>query len=204
LLSLILAQGAHSVEEYVTRLYEVFAPARFVSSLVGHDLAVGFLFVNAALVTFGLWCWAFPVRSGRHAPRGLVWFWTILKLGNGVGHLALAVSREGYFPGGLAVLQIRHAGWPSVFPPKGSLYGGVKSTMAAVVAAGRRVRRRLRSRVPGAGIILRRFRTRELNHVGAIGLEGKIHCIGGFVEQNRTGDPVSIAVLDGKIHAVGS
>ena len=27
-LFLILAQGAHSVEEYVTRLYEVFAPAR--------------------------------------------------------------------------------------------------------------------------------------------------------------------------------
>src|SRR5216683_1879357 len=50
----ILAQGAHSIEEYVTKLYEVFAPGRFVSSLVSNDLALGFLVVNAALVTFGL------------------------------------------------------------------------------------------------------------------------------------------------------
>jgi len=65
-LCLILAQGAHSIEEYVTRLYVVFAPARFVSSLVSHDLAVGFLLVNTALVAFGLWCWAVLC-----APAGL-------------------------------------------------------------------------------------------------------------------------------------
>ena len=64
-LFLILAQAAHSVEEYATRLYEVLAPARFVSSLVSSDLALGFFIVNAALVTFGLWCWAFPcARAG--------------------------------------------------------------------------------------------------------------------------------------------
>jgi hypothetical protein len=54
-LCLILAQGAHSVEEYATGLYAVFPPARFVSSLISHNLAMGFLFVNAALVTFGLY-----------------------------------------------------------------------------------------------------------------------------------------------------
>lgn len=103
-LSLILAQGAHSIEEYVAKLYDVFAPARFVSGLVSQDLALGFLVVNAALVTFGLWCWAVPVRSGWQAARGFAWFWTILELGNGIGHLALAFlalafSRGGYFPG---------------------------------------------------------------------------------------------------------
>ena len=119
---LILAQGAHSVEEYVTRLYEIFAPARLVSSLFSNDLALGFLIFNGALVTFGLWCWAVPVRSGWHAACGLVWFWTILELGNGIGHSALAVSRGGYFPGivtaplllvfavWLAVLQARQVG----------------------------------------------------------------------------------------------
>ena len=35
-LFLILAQAAHSIEEYVSKLYEVFAPARFVSSLVSN------------------------------------------------------------------------------------------------------------------------------------------------------------------------
>jgi len=127
-LCLILSQGGHSIEEYVTKLYEVFAPARFVSSLVSQDLGLGFVVANAALVTFGLWCWAIPVRSGWQVARGLMWFWTILELGNGVGHPALALSRGGYFPGvatapllllfagWLAVLQTRKAGRPSVLP----------------------------------------------------------------------------------------
>jgi hypothetical protein len=68
-----------------------------VSRLVSNDLAVGFVVVNAAPVTFGLWCWAIPVRKGWQAARGFVWFWTILELGNGVGHLGLAWSRGGAF-----------------------------------------------------------------------------------------------------------
>jgi hypothetical protein len=120
-LFLVLTQGAHSIEEYVTRLYQVFAPARFVSSLVSNNLALGFLVVNGTLVAFGLWCWAFPVRSGWRAAPGFVWFWTILELGNGLGHSGLALRQGSYFPGvitapllllfasWLAVLQIRHA-----------------------------------------------------------------------------------------------
>ena len=30
---------------------------------------------------------------------------------------------------------------------------------------------------------------RGLNHVGAVGLGGKVYCIGGFIEQNRTAAP---------------
>jgi len=120
-LLLILAQAAHSIEEYVTRLYEVFAPARFVSSLISSDLSAGFLVANAALVAFGAWCSAVPMRSGWRAARGLAWFWALLELGNGFGHSALALSRAGYFPGALtaplllvcatwlAALLLRHA-----------------------------------------------------------------------------------------------
>src|SRR5262245_1881340 len=77
-LLLILAQGAHSIEEYAGRLYEIFAPARFVSGLLSSDLSVGFLAVNAALVTFGLWCWAVPVRAAgpghvRWSGSGRCW-----------------------------------------------------------------------------------------------------------------------------------
>jgi len=111
-LLLVLAQAAHSIEEYVTRLYEVFAPARFVSSLVGDDLSLGFLVVNASLVAFGLWCWAVPVRRGWRAARGLAWFWALLELGNGVGHSVFALSRGGYFPGVLtAPLLLLLAAW---------------------------------------------------------------------------------------------
>ena len=114
-LCLILSQAAHSIEEYATKLYEVFTPARFVSGLVSHDLAFGFLVVNAALVIFGLWCWAVPVRSNWRVDRGLKWFWTILELGNGLGHLGLALSRGGYFSGAAtAPLLVFFAGWLAI------------------------------------------------------------------------------------------
>ncbi|HEU0099906.1 MAG TPA: HXXEE domain-containing protein [Allosphingosinicella sp.] len=96
-LALILAQAAHSVEEYVFRLYDVLAPARYVSSLFGVDRPVGFIIVNAALVLFGLWCWHARVRQAR--GRGLAWFWALLETANGFAHVALAAMAGGYFPG---------------------------------------------------------------------------------------------------------
>ena len=98
-LLLILAQAAHSIEEYVFRLYDVFAPARFVSGLVGVDRAAGFVVANSLLVLFGLWCWAMRVRPQRKGARGLAWFWAVLELANGLAHLGLAIASGGYFPG---------------------------------------------------------------------------------------------------------
>ena len=98
-LVLILAQTAHSTEEYVFRLFDVFAPARFVSSLVSDDLAVGFALVNAGLVLFRLWCYAARVRPGHSSGPVVAWLWTVLELGNGIGHTALALSQGGYVPG---------------------------------------------------------------------------------------------------------
>ena len=66
-LLLILAQAAHSIEEYIAkRLDHVFAPARLVSGLVSDDLAFGFAVPNAAIVTIVFWCWAVP--RARPAP----------------------------------------------------------------------------------------------------------------------------------------
>jgi hypothetical protein len=111
-LSLIAAQAAHSAEEYATGLYEVFAPARFVSSLFSTNLSLGFLVVNTALIGFGVWCWVVPVRSGWRASNGLVWSWTLLEIGNGLGHLVLAALRGHYFPGAAtAPLLLLIAGW---------------------------------------------------------------------------------------------
>ena len=114
-LLLVLAQAAHSIEEYVTRMYETFAPAHFVSSLISNDLALGFLVFNVALVTFGLWCWAVPLRAGWHSVRGFIWFWIVLELGNGIGHLALALWTGGYFSGVItAPLLLLLAAWLGV------------------------------------------------------------------------------------------
>ena len=96
-LALILAQVAHSVEEYAFRLYDVLAPARYVSSLFGIDRQIGFVIVNSALVLFGLWCWYSKVRPGR--GRALAWFWARLEIANGCAHFALAAMAGSYFPG---------------------------------------------------------------------------------------------------------
>jgi hypothetical protein len=96
---LILAQAGHALEEYAFRLYDVFAPARAVSSRVVEDPAAGFIIVNSCLLIFGLWCYLARVRRGHPSAKGWVWFWIVLELGNGVGHLVLALSRGGYFPG---------------------------------------------------------------------------------------------------------
>ena len=98
-LALIMAQAAHSIEEYAFRLFDVFAPARFISSLFGGDLARGFAIANIALVLFGAWCYVARVHRGLPSARSLAWFWALLELGNGVGHSAFALARGGYFPG---------------------------------------------------------------------------------------------------------
>jgi hypothetical protein len=62
-LLLVVAQVAHSVEEYATRLYEVFVPARFVSGLFSDDVAVGFVIANIIIITVGIWCYVGPVPA---------------------------------------------------------------------------------------------------------------------------------------------
>jgi hypothetical protein len=98
-LALILAQAAHSVEEYVFRLWEVLAPARWVATRLALDPALGFAVANTALVGFGLWCYLARVRPGRGSAEGWAWSWTVLECANGVAHLFLAARAGGYFPG---------------------------------------------------------------------------------------------------------
>jgi hypothetical protein len=96
---LIAAQAAHSIEEYVFRLFDVFGPARFVSGLVSSNLAAGFAVVNAGIVLVGVWCYAARIRPGHPSARSIAWFLAVLEFANGTSHTMLAVSRGGYFPG---------------------------------------------------------------------------------------------------------
>lgn len=101
------AQAAHSIEEYVFRLYDVFAPARFVSGLFSSNLAVGFVVANAGIVLAGLWSYLARVRTSNAGARAFAWFWACLELANGFGHVLLAIGQRGYFPGlGTAPLLI--------------------------------------------------------------------------------------------------
>lgn len=96
---LILTQAAHSVEEYIGRLWESFPPARAVSGLVSADLELGFLLLNIALVTFGSWCYFGPVRRGWRSATAIALGWALVELINGVGHPLWSLRQGGYTPG---------------------------------------------------------------------------------------------------------
>ena len=97
--ALVLTQAAHSIEEYIGRLWESFPPARFLTSLVAEDLQRGFLVINASLVGFGLWCWLWPVRRGWPTAMYFAWAWVAVELVNGVGHPLWSLRQGGYTPG---------------------------------------------------------------------------------------------------------
>ena len=97
--ALIFTQLAHSIEEYVGRLWESFPPARFLTGMISSDRELGFVVINSALVAFGLWCLLFPVRKEWPSAAGFIWFWIVLETINGVGHPAWTLRQGGYTPG---------------------------------------------------------------------------------------------------------
>lgn len=96
---LVLAQAAHSTEEYVGRLWESFPPARLLTGLISTDPERGFLVINATLVAFGAWCFLWPVRRDWPSARYFAAFWIVIELINGVGHPLWSVRQGGYTPG---------------------------------------------------------------------------------------------------------
>jgi hypothetical protein len=96
---LILAQAAHSLEEYAGRLWQTFPPARLVSGLVSSDLERGFVIANVLLVGFGAWCALWPVRRRWPAATALAWGWVVVETINGIGHPLWSLRQAGYTPG---------------------------------------------------------------------------------------------------------
>jgi hypothetical protein len=98
-LTLVGIQAAHSVEEYVGRLYDVFPPARFVSGLISPSLEHGFIILNVALVSFGFWAFLWPVRRQWRSAVPLAWLWVAIELVNGIGHPLWSLTQLRYTPG---------------------------------------------------------------------------------------------------------
>ena len=96
---LIFAQIAHSIEEYVGRLWESFPPARFLTGIFSSDHERAFIVLSIVLVAFGLWCLVFPVRRDWRSAAGFMWFWVVLETINGVSHPAWTLVQGGYTPG---------------------------------------------------------------------------------------------------------
>ena len=98
-LALVGVQTAHSAEEYLGRLWEVFPPARFVTGLVAEDRRIGFIVINIALFVFGVWSFIWPVRRNWPSASVIICVWIVIELINGVGHILWSVEVNGYTPG---------------------------------------------------------------------------------------------------------
>lgn len=96
---LVVLQAAHSVEEYVGRLWESFPPARIVTGLISSDHERGFVIFNVAFIIFGLWCWLWPARLGWRIAVPLVWVLVAIGIINGIGHPFWTMIRGEYTPG---------------------------------------------------------------------------------------------------------
>ena len=103
--ALILAQAAHSIEEYFGHLWDLFPPARFLTGLVSSNLERGFILLNVLLLAFGAWCFLWPVRRGWRVAVPLAWLWAVIEIINGIVH-PLWSLREGGYTAGLATAPI--------------------------------------------------------------------------------------------------
>jgi hypothetical protein len=99
LTALVLAQAAHSAEEYFGRLWESLPPVRFVAGVISADLERGFVIANLVIVAFGLWCVLWPVRRRWSAAAALTWLWVVVEALNGTGHVLWALGTLSYRPG---------------------------------------------------------------------------------------------------------
>jgi hypothetical protein len=97
-LLLVLTQAVHSIEEYYGRLWEVYAPAKFITGLVSNENEKGFIIINIALFIAGILIWSAAVRNHSSAIVP-VWVLTILEIINSIGHSVWALMEREYVPG---------------------------------------------------------------------------------------------------------
>ena len=98
-LILVLLQGTHSIEEYVGHIWEVFAPARYLTGLISNNHELAFMVINIGFIVFGIFCWLFIKSKNSAMSAIIIWFWIIIELINGFGHILNAIFHREYTPG---------------------------------------------------------------------------------------------------------
>lgn len=123
-LMLIVLQAAHSIEEYVFKFYEVFAPARLINNLLPGFSRPGFIAFNVLLVCLGLFCYIYWIRPAKPRARVAIWFWIVIESYNAIAHTVWMIVGAGYNPGLISALLF--------FPLTGYLAYGMRHTMIVV------------------------------------------------------------------------
>lgn len=105
-LFLIIGQGVHSVEEYYTGLWSVFAPARTASNLFSANTAKGFIIINTGLFVAGILCWILISSKNGYKFQPFIWVFIIIEFINGIGHPIWGIYDWHYVPGLISSLII--------------------------------------------------------------------------------------------------
>lgn len=108
---LVLVQAAHSVEEYLGKLWEVFPPAVWLTGLISEDRHFAFIVINGGLFVFGLVAWLLFVKKGHPIAVFFIWFWIVIELLNGVVHVGWSIMQGGYTPGVLTAPVLFMVAW---------------------------------------------------------------------------------------------
>lgn len=123
-LALVTAQAAHSLEEYLGRLWKVFAPAQVLTGLVSENREIGFVIINVTIIAFGFWCFLWPVRRRWRSAAAFAWCWVVVELVNGVGHPVWSLRQRAYTPGVVTALLLlvlaAFVAWQLVRNPDGT------------------------------------------------------------------------------------
>lgn len=101
---MVLLQAAHSVEEYVFKLYERFPPMQFIYAQAPELARPAFIAFNLLLFLFGMICFFYWVRPGRKGAKIIVWIWIAIQIVTIAAHLVWAILIGGYNPGLVTVL----------------------------------------------------------------------------------------------------
>ena len=96
---MVWLQAAHSVEEYVFKLYERFPPMRFIYRSVPELARPAFIVFNLFLFLFGLFCYFYWVRPERKGAAIIIWIWIAIQIVTISAHLVWAILTGGYNPG---------------------------------------------------------------------------------------------------------
>ena len=95
---IVIVQTIHSIEEFYGKLWDVYAPAKFLCGLVSSNLKTGFIIINVGLFIVLMLTWLTTFTKSNSA-RALLWLWTVLEFINGVGHSVWAIIERSYVPG---------------------------------------------------------------------------------------------------------
>ncbi len=105
-LAILLIQILHSVEEFATRMFDVFPPALIIDHYSPGLSQAIFVTFNSSLIVVMLIAFFYWVKPRRRGWRLIVAMWVVGEAYNAVGHSLWSIWTRSYTPGLLTALAL--------------------------------------------------------------------------------------------------